>query len=318
MANLRDKFLGAMYGLAIGDALGFPVEFLGLEEIREKFGPEGVTDFIKMFNELPLGAYSDDTQMTLATANGLITAGHLDLDRRMDAITDEYISWRFSPENNRAPGTTCTTGVDNMNDGIHWSMSGIPDSDGCGAAMRTAAIGLYFLSLSDIRKTAYAASKCTHAGEADIMAGIATAYLTSRALMNEEPSKMVEGLIKLGRSGIGHSDEFVEQIEQVKGVLDYKNTDNAINELGQGWNGKEAVAIGLYCFLKNPENYEKTVLMAANTDGDSDSLASIAGAISGAYNGINGIPQEWITNVENSPLIWETANKLYDSSKHNI
>jgi ADP-ribosylglycohydrolase len=81
--------------------------------------------------------------------------------------------------------------------------------------------------------------------------------------------------------------------------------------LGEGWIGEEALAIALYCFLKNPKDYEKTVIMAANTNGDSDSNASITGAISGAYNGIRAIPEKWIKEVENSKLLRKTAEDLF-------
>ena len=73
--HLSSRFQGAVLGLAIGDALGRPTEFLGtLDEIREKFGPAGVTDLEA--DGHPPGTYTDDTQMSLAVARALIWAGH--------------------------------------------------------------------------------------------------------------------------------------------------------------------------------------------------------------------------------------------------
>ena len=110
-----DKSMGMIFGLAIGDALGRPTEFMSLKNIQSKYGPEGIQD-------LPEQAlYTDDTQMTIAIAEALIKVGDQDLETIMDAVRDAFISWRHSPENNRAPGNACLTGVSNMEKGIHWS-----------------------------------------------------------------------------------------------------------------------------------------------------------------------------------------------------
>ena len=80
--------------------------------------------------------------MTIAIAEALIKAGDQDLETIMDDVRDAFIRWRHSPENNRAPGNACLTGVFNMEKGIHWSESGVPDSKGCGSAMRVAPSGI--------------------------------------------------------------------------------------------------------------------------------------------------------------------------------
>ena len=109
-----------MYGLAIGDALGFPTEFMTLDRIKSKYGPSGIAN-------LPDPAlFSDDTQMSVAIAEALVGAGDKDIEPIMEAVKDEFISWLHSPENNRAPGNTCLKGVANMERGIHWSKSGLP------------------------------------------------------------------------------------------------------------------------------------------------------------------------------------------------
>ena len=70
---MLEKFRGCLLGLAIGDALGAPVEFDKLTAIRARFGPEGITDLIP-WHGLPAGSYTDDTQMTLATVRGMLAA----------------------------------------------------------------------------------------------------------------------------------------------------------------------------------------------------------------------------------------------------
>jgi hypothetical protein len=117
-----DKAKGIVFDAAIGDALGYPTEFLSLDQIKSRLGSQGIRD-------LPEPAlFSDDTQMTIAVAEALIEAGHGNLYAIMEAIKNEFVKWRHSPENSRAPGNTCLAGVSNMERRIHWSESGVPDS----------------------------------------------------------------------------------------------------------------------------------------------------------------------------------------------
>lgn len=306
MADLHSKFLGCMYGLAIGDALGYPVEFMSLNQIRSRYGANGITDFILDGNKIAL--YSDDTQMALATANGLINSKTDSLDCIMDSIAKEYLIWLDSPDNNRAPGNSCLGGARNMKNGVHWSKSGIKNSKGCGAAMRTAPIGLLFYNdLEKIKQIGEYASSCTHASANAIASGIGAAYAVSLAVNNCQPKDFLTHIISLCEP---IDSEFSQKMAQIPFVL-HDNTDIALKKLGEGWRGDEALALALYCFFKHPLDYKKTVLLAANTNGDSDSIACIAGAISGAYNGIKTIPSKWIEKIENSSLVNETAEKLY-------
>jgi hypothetical protein len=77
-----------------------------------------------------------------------------------------------------------------------------------------------------------------------------------------------------------------------------------------GWVGEEAVALGLYCYLRNPKDYAKTVIRAANTNGDSDSIACIAGSISGAYLGIDAIPSDGVRRIEKPDYLAGLAIRL--------
>ncbi|MBN1101991.1 MAG: ADP-ribosylglycohydrolase family protein, partial [Deltaproteobacteria bacterium] len=80
--------------------------------------------------------------------------------------------------------------------------------------------------------------------------------------------------------------------------------------LGEGWVGEEAVALALYCFLKYPDSYERCVIRGANTNGDSDSVACIAGSISGAYLGVGAIREDWIQRIEKSEYLDDLARRL--------
>src|SRR5687768_2712184 len=95
-----------LFGLALGDALGAPTEFLKLPQIKQQYGPRGI-------QAPPNPArYTDDTQMTLALAEGLLDAGvDAELDLQMRKVGWRFVEWMRSPENTRAPGMTCISGT---------------------------------------------------------------------------------------------------------------------------------------------------------------------------------------------------------------
>ena len=84
----------------------------------------------------------------------------------------------------------------------------------------------------------------------------------------------------------------------------------AVTQLGQGWIGEEALAISLYCALKYQKDFHAALCLAVNHNGDSDSTGAICGNILGAYLGTNGIPEQWIKNVELAEVIISLSDEL--------
>lgn len=305
---MESKARGIVFGLGIGDALGYPTEFLFLSQIKDKYGDSGITD-------LPNPAlFTDDTQMSIAVTEALIQTGNQDIETIMAAIREEFIKWRHSPENDRAPGNACLAGVSNMERGIHWAESGVADSKGCGSAMRVAAIGyLYQNDPEKLKDVARASGICTHGHRTAIAASIGAAYLAKLALDGVEPGNMISEL--LGFTS-GKSGEFDRAISKVDDCLGYDDEEKALKELGEGWIGEEAVALALYCFLRYPDDYVKTVIRGANTNGDSDSIASIAGGISGARLGISAIPEDWCRNIEKADYLDDLSVRLCEKKSN--
>ena len=108
----------------------------------------------------------------------------------------------------------------------------------------------------------------------------------------------------------GISREFDEAILRVEKCLPWEDEEKALNYLGEGWVGEEAVALALYCFMRYPKAYEKVVIRGANTNGDSDSIACIAGSISGAYLGIDAIPGAWVRAIEKTDCLAQLSERL--------
>lgn len=307
---MKERYQGAIVGLAVGDALGFPVEFIGSEEIRRRYGPHGVTDFVPPRTH-PLGSYTDDTQMSLAVARALLHSGRGSVDEVLSAIAAELARWAQSPENDRAPGSTTMSACRRLAAGRTWRESGVSESKGCGSTIRTAPVGLYYLRDRDrLIEIAGQSSIITHGHPSAVAGAIANALAVALAVLGTPPDEILRDITETTAS---ISPEFAEKMRQVPEVLQMA-PDGAFDVLGDAWVAEEAMACGLYCFLRSPADYRTTVLTAANTSGDSDSVACIAGGISGAYNGLLAIPEKWRTGVENSAGLLSTASALWEAA----
>ena len=163
--TIRSLARACLLGGAIGDALGAPIEFLTLAEIRQRYGALGVTDFVA--GSWPAGSITDDTQMTLFTAEGLIRAQmraiHKGIVNGTSVVCRAYLRWLVTqgvelafdlhdgkrgllmsiPELHarRAPGTTCLSALQSMTEITCAAAEN--SSKGCGGVMRMAPVGLF-------------------------------------------------------------------------------------------------------------------------------------------------------------------------------
>ncbi len=291
-----------LFGLALGDALGWPVEFLTLAEIRTRFGRDGIL-------ELPDPAlYTDDTQLTVAVAEALIEAGQGTTDEIMQAMGRQFVKWFHSPDSTRAPGNACLRGIARYEQGVAWHESGDPESKGCGSVMRVAAVGyLYQDNLHRLSEVARATSLITHRHPTAIAASLAAAYLVKLALDGEAPASYLSRIYALTT---GLSDDLEQALRRVGHVIGWGDEVAAMRHIGDGWISEEAVALALYCVMRHPDDYVAAVRRGANSNGDSDSIASIAGGILGARLGIEAIPPVWQARCENRTYLLILAERL--------
>lgn len=295
-----------LFGLALGDALGWPTEFLSLPRIYSRFGQHGI-------QEPPDPAlYTDDTQMTIALTEGLLDAGlDADIDTQMQAIAKRFVIWKNSPENNRAPGNTCMAAVRHLEEGRNWREAGIVNSKGCGSAMRVATIGyLYQNDEAKLREVAQQSGIITHGHPAAVAGSIAAAYLVKLALDGVAPEEYMRRVL-IFCDGI--SEDFDRAITRVSHVLGWGSETHSMRHLGEGWIAEEAVALALYCVLRYPDDYVATVRRGATSEGDSDSIACIAGGILGARLGIEAIPQDWRERCENKTYLSDLAKRMAEA-----
>lgn len=291
-----------LFGLALGDALGAPTEFIKLPEIKRQY-----SGYIQDPPDPAL--YTDDTQMTLALTEGLLDAGlDTDLDAQMNAVGKRFMAWLDDVEDHRAPGMTCITAVENFARGVGWREAGIVNSKGCGSAMRVATIGyLYQHDERRLREVAHASGLITHGHPTAVAASIAAAYAVKLALDGVPTSQYLPRILPFVD---GISEEFDAALYRVGHAGAWSDEEAALDHIGQGWVGEEAVALALYCVIRFPDDYSACVRRGANSNGDSDSIACIAGGISGARLGLDAIPAAWRERCENRDYLCDLAARM--------
>ncbi|MCC7359111.1 MAG: ADP-ribosylglycohydrolase family protein [Anaerolineales bacterium] len=303
----RDRAKGMIFGLALGDALGWPVEFMARPEILAKYGRGGI--------QAPPdpALYTDDTQMTAAVAEALIEAGQHDLDVLMGAVARQFIGWKRDPITpTRAPGATSIRGVNALERGAPWREAGVRDSKGCGGCMRVAPVGyLYQYEPGRMQTVARAQGVLTHRHPTSDAACMAAAYLIKLALENVDPAEFPVRVLKFVG---GAAPEFDAALERVTEAQTWTDIEAALGHIGPtrggGWIAEEAVGMALYCVMRHPTDLVAAVQLGANISGDSDSVASIAGGIMGARLGTKAIPPDWLARLENRDYLQGLAERL--------
>ena len=313
---LAERTLACLLGGALGDAFGYAVEFDSIDEIHSRFGPAGIAD--PVFHDGKL-IVSDDTQMTLFTLEGMLAAvagGDIKPESCLTAIRAAYIQWLGTQNHQRpgngvggflasqpemyvrrAPGNTC---LSVLSAGGHGTIaSPINDSKGCGGVMRVASIGLFsrYLNSDQTFRLGADAAALTHGHPSGYLsAGVMASMVRSLILGADITNAIKESLALL--NGYTRHAETLRAVQQaVRLAGEQIDHIAAIERIGAGWVGEEALAIGVYSVLSS-ETFIEAIRVAANHSGDSDSTASIAGQMWGAMEGISGMPHRWVTGVD--------------------
>lgn len=293
MISELSRAQGAMAGLAIGDALGRPVEGMSAEQIREKYG--SVKDFV---NLTPGG--SDDTEYALLTGSALLKYGK--------SITSSQFAdyWIEKVCNQKSAfagaGFSEMNAIYNLRKGLRPPFSGQHNhawSDGL--AMRVAPIGV--ISKGDLelaRKLAIADGEVSHSGEG-IHAGVVIAVAISAAMAGSSNTEVFEKAIKSISNDtwtwrlLALAKEIVNTSKDkpVHEIADLLLQDIAINEYFYADLAPEAVALAMAAVLYGDGDYAKTLLFAVNLGRDADTIAAMAGAVAGAISGYESIPANW-------------------------
>lgn len=330
MRKTKAYYRGCLIGGAIGDALGWPVEFISMEEIRNKYGNNGI-------NTLAIGRrgraeITDDTQMTLFTAEGLLrgeTRGYNKGGSEIEkCIYHAYLRWLYTQGDTadstlniydgylikqkelyvkRYPGITCLTSLRNREIGT--IENPINDSKGCGCVTRVSPIGLFYRPQFAFFKGMECAA-ITHGHINGQLSAGAFAYIISSIISGMNVVTSIEDtLIELSK--YYNSKDIVDILKKAINLSICKKSDEVcIKELGEGWIAEEALAIAVFCALRYNKDFERAIIAAVNHNGNSDTTGAITGNIVGAYLGLDKIPRKWISKLELYDVIVRIADDL--------
>ena len=330
------NYKACLKGGAIGDALGWPIEFRLLPEIKKEYGNEGVKDLF-INSKTNAAEITDDTQMTIFTADGLIKSARkvLNLNRMPDMKTvfDSYKLWMTTqsyvprvqkgkgwiPEIEslyvrRAPGTTCTSSLrGNISGSIDKPLN---NSSGCGGVMRVAPAGLMYKDNPELAfKVGAECAALTHGNPRAYLSAGVHSEMIAHIISGSDVQSAVDKTMKTLEKYEGHEPvtKLMKQAQEL--AKSDIHPEDAIKQLGEGWVGDEAIAISTYCALKEPNNFEKALKMAVNHSGDSDSTGAIVGNILGAHLGVENIPEKWRNATELSGELEQLATDLFVNPK---
>ncbi len=348
-----DRVRGCLLGLAIGDALGAPLEGLGVQQIRAHY--HLVTDYVdgaRAWKKKPYrwrlpGLYTDDTQQALALADVVLARGRVDVNH-LAAI---YLAMA-QPEGgyagaHRGVGRSFRQVLAELRRGVAPDQSG-QVSAGIGAAMRIAPLALYFADDPEaLYHAVMAASLMTHRDVRSITGALAVAFAVRRILDGDSrdacflfrvaadvaraEARIVDEFGDRVASLGAHGRSLSQAIARTESLLDVPR-DRALAALVEEANrhGAEPVCrrptMGfppacipacLYLFLTT-DSLEDALIEVVNLGGDADSAGAILGALTGASYGVDAIPPRWLDGLQNRSGIDARAVALARRSTQGI
>ena len=340
----RDRIRGSLVTGAVGDALGNPVEFKQINAIRVRYGSDGIKSYDlnpQWTDQSGKAVFTDDTQMTLFTAEGLII-GCKKGANPLPAISEAYLEW-LSTQNGvrsdkhhagvlrdiaalnvrRAPGNTCLSALNAIWNG----KKPANNSKGCGGVMRIAPIPLYaamgHMDLMTCDGLAGDAAAITHQHPLGFIPAALMADLIYCLSCDEHPTR--DAMIHYVEDGLKrihalytqhpqHTDVMAKLAKRAITLADNDKTDvDNIHTLGGGWVGEEALAIAIYCAIRHYGHMDQALIAAVNHDGDSDSTGAMTGNILGAAFGYEAIPDDLVEGSEQLDVLLNVADSLHDN-----
>jgi len=317
--DYRDRFRGTLLGVAIGDALGRPVEGSSRERVQARFGV--LRDFLpwRGWSGGPQGTITDDTQMAMCLAASMVAN---------DGLAPEDLAARFADwvEYGRGKGHTCTEACLNLQAGMAWWEAGVV-SAGNGAAMRSAPIGLaHPRSPGGIRSDGAVSALITHADPMAVVSAVAVGFIVAY-LLHRRPGTLDVGdlmgelSVVLGdlhdpgalerKMGVDEPVRLADRLAEVPGLLDLGPAE-AFDYLYNGAFVLESLPAALWCFLKAAEDPEEAVVLAVNGGRDADTVGAMAGGFAGAYHGESAWPDRWLSDLEYADELRELADGMLE------
>jgi ADP-ribosylglycohydrolase len=301
--------------MAIGDALGMAVEGWTAERIQTEFG--WLDHYESRRNgsgevELERGEITGDTEMALCLTEGLISAGGF-VDP--DAIGIRFVKMIERPGPDLL-GRTTRLAIERMAEtGEYQQGAGGDWLPGNGAAARSAPLGLLHavgrFNPEVFTREILRAGLITHYEPEALNGALALAYAVRLVVNGEIPPEMLLAEV----ASFVDEDEVARKIRQADQLVSSGGTPEAdrdhLRQIGTSAYVAEAVAAALYCFATHPNDFRAAILTAVNAGGDTDTIAAMTGALSGAHLGARALPPDLVDGLEARMYILVAAPGLY-------
>lgn len=342
--NKLSKYKGCIIGGAIGDALGWTIEFYNWDKIKKTFGDEGVSGYTEKLSSETRGIITDDTQMLAFTAEALTQwasrklfvdpvihtyKGYQEwfkyqgdekvpLSRELDYEYHSQLTSIVDFIAFRAPGYTC---LSSLGSGIMGTIDHrINQSKGNGTVMRTAPIGLLY-NRSSTRAVLLGEqiSATTHGHDTAIVSGGFLAGLISQLMqgysLNEALDTISGFYIKNTRFNTLEVLAFVDRARTLSQKNPIPTAEIIDKHFGTIGTAEVTLGVALYCCLCYPDNFSKAIFSAINHSGDSDTIGAVTGNIMGTMLGFEAIPHDLITHLNQEQVLEKLSTNMYEIDK---
>jgi poly(ADP-ribose) glycohydrolase ARH3 len=305
--DVSDRFRGTLLGCAVGDALGAPFE--GHRRINR-------ARFDAWARDRAVLRWTDDTHLTIAVAESLLQRGEVDQDHMAKQLAS---TWRAEPWRGYGAGPPKVFAA--MARGVPWtqaagSLFAGQGSHGNGAAMRVAPIAL--LTAPDLARTqalARASARLTHTHELGqqgaALQACAVAWLLTvdPAGAQAAPAAFTAALLAAVRPA-APAPEYRQRLDALSDGVGRWSSRDAAAALGAGVQAICSVPAALFALLSHPGSFAAAVGLAVSLGGDTDTIAAMTGALSGALLGASAIPAAWLARVEQADRLVTLADGL--------
>lgn len=305
--GLRKKFVGGLFGTALGDAIG-ELAF------RNRF----TSSLLNVIQQRSALQYTDDTTMAIGLAEALLSYDGKLLPQKIGEIFHRHYKQNPSRGYGRGPSTIFRT-VEKTGKSyveIAQTLFNGEGSFGNGAAMRITPVALYFYDSDNNYKYAEKSAIVTHAHRLGIEGAALLAKLISIVVekspnkkdIKEEKTTILDTLFEITKTS-----EYKDKLTKVKSLLQKeKSLDVAADVLGSGEKvtALDSVPFVVFAFFHNPYTFQHPLLNTVIQSGDADTIGAMLGGVLGSYHGFNTIPKNWIEKIENKQDIKRLAIKL--------
>ena len=291
--SLQDRFRGLMAGIAVGDALGRPVE--GSRAVRDWYVDDLISRSVRLL-------YSDDTALSMALAESLLACGGFDGGDMSHRFAE---TWSREPE--RSYGSSVVMVFGAVSRGADWrsaaeSHFGGEGSYGNGGAMRVAPVALWaYPDLEETKRLAAATSRVTHTHPVGVEGSVIQAVAAHHALRDDfDRDRLLAEL-----DALIETEQFRAKLQALDRSLERGDDEYARLHLGCWVAADKSVLTALYCFLQSSD-FEDTIRRALFIGGDTDTIAAMAGALAGPATGCSRSPAPGSSKATDGWWRWPT------------